>query len=93
MKCDNMATVQVINSGRSHNEFLQACARELIFLACKWEFELSAVHVPGVSNKLCDWLSRCSVDVGYWDKFVSATGGSCHELVLQEDTWHFECDW
>jgi hypothetical protein len=36
--CDNKATVQIINSGRAHESFLQACTRELVFLQCKFEF-------------------------------------------------------
>ena len=54
VRCDYLATVQVINSGKSVNSFMQYCARELVFLACKWEFDIVAVHVAGKQNTLAD---------------------------------------
>ena len=93
VKCDNEATVQVINSGRANNEFMQACARELIFLACKWDFELEAVHVPGEQNTLADWLSRKSLSSKYWNLFTEATNGTFTEVTINEDMWKFTCRW
>lgn len=56
--CDNEASVTVLNTGRSRDPFLQACLREISFLAAKFRFELKAVHLPGALNRLPDLLSR-----------------------------------
>ena len=93
MRCDNIATVQVINSGRSDNTFMQACARELIFLACKWEFEVVAVHIMGVENTLPDWLSRSGLDNKYSKMFIQAMGGQFTQLNVPNDIWEFSSDW
>ncbi|CAG2202644.1 unnamed protein product [Mytilus edulis] len=58
IKCDNQVTVTVINTGRSRNQFLQSCLREICFVAAINEFELRAVHIAGVDNRLADMLSR-----------------------------------
>ena len=56
LNCDNLVTVTIINSGRAKDPFLQACAREIAFLACKYEFEVHATHIAGVENRLQDLL-------------------------------------
>ena len=93
VKCDNQATVGVINSGRANDKFLQACARELVFLTCKYDFELVAQHIPGVDNILPDWLSRIPLDSKYRIKFEDATSHLFHEVFVQKDMWKFSCNW
>ena len=58
--CDNEASVIVLNSGKSRDQFMQACLREICFLAASFEFEFRCVHLPGVDNRLPDHLSRWS---------------------------------
>lgn len=56
--CDNMASVQVLNSGASRDLFSQACLREVCWFAARYQFEVRGKHLPGVSNRLPDLLSR-----------------------------------
>jgi hypothetical protein len=64
IQCDNSASVTVMNTGRTKDEFLQSCLRELAFIAARHEFEIRGVHIPGVLNRVPDVLSRWKQDGG-----------------------------
>ena len=49
-RCDNEVAVTALNSGRCRNAFINSCLREVCFLAATHEFEIRAVHLPGVLN-------------------------------------------
>lgn len=91
--CDNEAVVNVVNSGRSRDQFLQACARELLFVAAQHDFEIKAVHIPGKSNFLPDLLSRFPLDKTYRLKFEEATGGAYHMLSVTDNLAQFSHNW
>ncbi len=57
VNCDNEASVTVINTGRSKDLFLQACLRELVLIADRHNFEIRAIHISGISNRIPDELS------------------------------------
>ena len=44
-QCDNETSVTVLNTGRTHNSFLQGCLRELKLMAARCEFEIRVVHI------------------------------------------------
>ncbi|KAI8490524.1 cytoplasmic pattern recognition receptor signaling pathway in response to virus [Branchiostoma belcheri] len=52
--CDNLPTVHVIHSGRSQDHFMQACARELVYLQAVKDFSLHAHHIPALAWKLLE---------------------------------------
>ena len=54
VRCDNDVAVTVLNSGRCRNAFINSCLREVCFLAATHEFEIRAVHIPGVLNSDAD---------------------------------------
>ena len=56
--CDNAATVAVMQSGRSVDPFLRACAREVWLLATLNDISLTTTHIAGVLNQTADTLSR-----------------------------------
>ena len=62
---DNEAAVTVVNTGRCRNPFMNSCLREICYNAATHEFEVCAVHIPGVSNPFADLLSR-------WDSCSSS---------------------
>ena len=55
---DNEAVAPVLNTGRSRDPELQDALREIALIAAKHEFVLKARHIPGVDNRIPDWLSR-----------------------------------
>ena len=91
--CDNAATVSVMNTGRAQDAFLQECARELVFLACKFDFEIRAVHIAGAENRLPDWLSRACLDSKYMDRFWAASDTNWIQDIVSVDLWKFSCPW
>ena len=58
VECDNEVTTRVINYGRSRSYYLNKCARELLYVAAIFEFDIRAVHIPGRLNIIPDKLSR-----------------------------------
>ena len=56
--CDNQPIVHTINNLTSKNKRVMNLVRMLALLLLKCNISLSARHVPGKNNKLCDFLSR-----------------------------------
>lgn len=56
--CDNMATVEIINKGRSKIKLIMKLMRRLTFCAAIGNFTVHARHVPGVKNNIADSISR-----------------------------------
>ena len=52
--CDNMQAVRAINSGKTKNAFTASCARQLWLETATYSFQLRAVHLQGVENRLAD---------------------------------------
>ncbi|KAI8483473.1 hypothetical protein Bbelb_388050 [Branchiostoma belcheri] len=74
--CDNEASVTVLNSGRSRSPFLQSCLRNLWLCAATDQFEIRAVHLPGVHNRLADHLSRWHTSPSHREAFLHLTAGT-----------------
>ena len=91
--CDNESVCHCINSGRTQNEVLQSCLREVCFLAAIHEFQIKAVHLSSSDNRLADHLSRFDTDQKHRDQFFELTKDfvleecvvSSHLFVLQND--------
>ena len=56
--CDNTAVVSVLNSRYSQDKMLLQTLRGLFFTEANFQFQPSAVHLPGTHNGLADDLSR-----------------------------------
>ena len=86
--CDNEAAVHVINSGRSRDVFMGACIRELWLVVATNLFQLRAVHLPGVENRLADALSRWDESICHQNLFYSFISDSPSEYcdVVVEDS-------
>ena len=54
----NEAVASVLNSGRGRDTELQDALREIAFIVATHQFVLKAKHIPGVQNRLPDYLSR-----------------------------------
>ena len=55
--CDNDATVQVINRGRTKDQFMLQCLRELVSVSIKGSFMIKTVHIRTMENIIPDLLS------------------------------------
>ena len=86
--CDNMASVYALNSGKSSGEFSARCLRELWFLCCTVQAELRAIHLPGVDNRLPDYLSRSHIDIEYFNKFLVETNNLYNENFIDSSYFH-----
>ena len=58
ISCDNLEAVEVINSGKTRDEFLATCARKIWLLSAIFNIQLIMVHIPGKCNLIADILSR-----------------------------------
>ncbi len=56
--CDNEATVNIINKGRSSVPFINRFVRRLTWLSVLGNFNFRAAHIPGLNNQIADSLSR-----------------------------------
>ena len=72
--CDNEPVVRVINSSKTKDKFLATCLRELWLEVSKYAFELRAVHLSGVENRVADWLSRWDLHPNYSELFFQFIG-------------------
>ena len=59
--CDNLATVFIINKGRSRAQPIMKLMRRLTWCAAKGNFVIIAKHIPGIHNDIADALSRFQI--------------------------------
>lgn len=55
---DNIASASVLSTGRTTDQVLAACSRELALIAITHQLELDVRHAPGETLVLADALSR-----------------------------------
>jgi len=84
--CDNMVAVECINNGKTRNPYLQACIRELLYIACINNFQIKAVHIRGRDNRASDSLSRLHMGGTYDHQFKQATIGRALKRVYTKDS-------
>ena len=59
LQCDNEAVcMAAVNDKRGLNNFLQAALRELWSIEASFNFTLICAHIPGLTNRIVDELSR-----------------------------------
>ena len=80
--CDNMAVVEVLNTGKARDSVLAMCARNIWLISAMFHIHLNVTHIAGKKNSLADLLSR-------W------TGQSCdyEKLLCTQASWiHMHLD-
>lgn len=94
LNCDNMVSVQVINSGRTKDAFLQNCLREILFIAAEHEIQVKAVHLAGVDNRIPDMLSRWEISSQARDQFLKKNQGlGMKQKFVYAGLFSFSHDW
>ena len=58
IQVDNEAVATILNTGSSWEIELQNTLREITLLAAQHQCVIKARYIPGVENRLTDWLSR-----------------------------------
>ena len=62
IKCDNMNACLAVKTGRSRDDYIQHCVRELFVLTVSYDIDLVIVHWPGKQMVRADALSRMHKD-------------------------------
>lgn len=93
--CDNAAVVTVINSGKTSDSLMGTILRNTWLQVSAQEFEIRAVHLPGVTNRLADYLSRWHLDEAkYSGLFAAECGdvGSFSEETVTDELFALNSD-
>ena len=56
--CDNLGVVQEVKTGKTKDNFLALCIRNIWLLTASYDIDLDISHIPGRFNILADALSR-----------------------------------
>ena len=64
VQLNNTTAVGAINKGHAKSPRVMQWLRELLMLSARGGFEVTAIHIPGIHNKLADCLSR-----GKWEEY------------------------
>ena len=69
--CDNLAVVEVLTSGRTRDETLATCARNIWLLSALYNIHFTFSHIAGVQNTIADLLSRWGNSHNDWCKLTN----------------------
>lgn len=95
LRCDNMSSVRVVNSGFSRDPFHQSCLREICYIAATHNFCVKTSHIKGTDNHIPDLLSRWfinsdSIRARFYDL---CQGYTVEEFHVPENLFSFSHDW
>ena len=74
IKCDNMAVVEVLLTGKTKNIMLATCARNIWMLTALFNISIHIEHIPGKCNVIADLLSRFKFDQTSWNLLKNCSG-------------------
>ena len=66
--CDTLAAVEVLTSGRTRDETLATCARNIWPFSALYNIHFTFSHIAGVQNTIADLLSRWGNSHNDWRK-------------------------
>ena len=66
IKCDNIAVVDILTSGKTKDSVLALCARNIWLIAAIFNISIHIEHIPGKNNVVADLLSRFKFDTASW---------------------------
>ena len=92
--CDNAATVTTINTLKSRSSRMLHIMRGIAYTCATGEFEIKAVHIPGVENRVPDWLSRWECGSQYRQAFAEWNSkANLRQVTVPASEWSLEPDW
>ena len=86
IKCDNMAVVEVLTSGRTRDDMLALCAKNVWLISAIYNISIHIEHIPGKNNVIADLLPRFKFDNVSWQALYHPSlilSGSPHILISQ----------
>ena len=93
VKCDNLVAVWAINKLSSKSKIIQNLIRELLYWAAHFQFEIKAVHVPGVDNQVADWLSRWHLKDARSSFQDWNRKSGYKEVAVPDHLWSWTAEW
>ena len=90
---DNEAVAAVLNTGASRNPELQKALRETALIAALNQFVIKACHIPGVLNRIPDWLSRWSEPKARQAFHQYARDTSLKQVKINSSILQYEHEW
>lgn len=92
--CDNQAAMMCVNSGRTKDEFMQRCLREIVYLAAIGKFEVRMSHISTNDNEIPDALSRWYDGLEFRRKFRRLIQGKkVKQIRVQSKHFSWSCKW
>lgn len=83
--CDNRAVVDILNAKSSKSERVMSLVRQIVMWSMQFSFNIKAVHVPGVENKIADSISRLQ-----WETFRRlAPDADTSPTPIPEEFWTY----
>ena len=61
IRCDNLAVIEVLTSGKTKDTFLSTCASNVWLICAIFNIHIRVWHIPGKSNHTADLLSRWTI--------------------------------
>ena len=93
MLCDNLAVVQVVNTGYTKNEHLAQLMRELTFTCATNDMEIVLEHVKSEENRVPDYLSRYHTSKVYQQLFNDLKQPHWEYVELSDNAFKFYDSW
>ena len=87
---DNQAVVSVINSQTSKSKLMMQLLRPMVLLLLKYDIKFNAVHIPGITNTLCDLLSRQRINPDILRTFRMKLTPTAVPHSLRSHNWKLE---
>ena len=78
--CDNSAVVQVVRTGKTRDQMLALCLRNIWLIAATHDIHIEIDHIQGIHNNKADLLSRLYSDKPVDHKLLRELENTC--------TWH-----
>lgn len=90
--CDNEAVVASLKASYCKEPMLAHMLRCLFFVEAKYDMSLSALHIPGVKNKVADSISRYNLSIFFTllpqaDPEPCAVPNKVVKQIIRERTW------
>jgi hypothetical protein len=93
IRCDNEATVRVVNTGRCRDSVMLSWVRELAYISACCQCTIKCIHIPGSENRLPDLLSRWHLNASIAGQFAQQTSPEWKEVQIPKNLLYYRDIW